>query len=49
MTKALIRPFALFTQEPIIQLLGIYMAYLYGTLYRECLNGVDFLTCPNPF
>jgi len=35
MIKSLVRPFALFAQEPIIQLLGVYMAYLYGTMYRE--------------
>jgi len=33
MIKALVRPFALFAQEPIIQLLSIYMSYLYGTFY----------------
>lgn len=33
--KSLIRPFALFAQEPIIQLFGVYMAYLYGIMYRE--------------
>lgn len=31
--KALIRPFALFVREPIVQLLGIYMAFIYGILY----------------
>ncbi|EGN92983.1 hypothetical protein SERLA73DRAFT_190368 [Serpula lacrymans var. lacrymans S7.3] len=31
--KALTRPFLLFAREPIVQLLGIYMAYLYGNLY----------------
>ncbi|KAF8836362.1 MFS polyamine transporter [Paxillus ammoniavirescens] len=31
--KALVRPFVLFYYEPIVQLLGLYMAYLYGTLY----------------
>ncbi|KAG2137918.1 MFS polyamine transporter [Suillus clintonianus] len=31
--KSLSRPFALFACEPIIQLLGLYMAYLYGLLY----------------
>ncbi|KAL7279358.1 hypothetical protein ACG7TL_007199 [Trametes sanguinea] len=31
--KALVRPFALFIHEPIVQLLGIYMAFVYGTLY----------------
>ncbi|KAG2150965.1 MFS polyamine transporter [Suillus clintonianus] len=33
MTTALSRPFALFVREPIVQLLGVYMAYLYGTIY----------------
>ena len=32
-TKALTRPFQLFAQEPIIQLLGIYMAFIYGLFY----------------
>lgn len=31
--KALIRPFRLFVQEPIIQVLGIYMAFIYGLFY----------------
>ncbi|KAG2049912.1 hypothetical protein BDR06DRAFT_1023546 [Suillus hirtellus] len=35
MTKSLSRPFVLFVHEPIVQLLGIYMAYLYGLLYRK--------------
>ena len=35
MAKALVRPFALFVKEPIIQLLGLYMAYLYGLMYGE--------------
>jgi hypothetical protein len=33
MAKALIRPFVLFAREPIVQLLGIYMAFVYGLLY----------------
>ncbi|OAX35714.1 MFS general substrate transporter [Rhizopogon vinicolor AM-OR11-026] len=33
MTKSLTRPFVLFTREPIVQLLGVYQAYLYGILY----------------
>ncbi|KAG1724529.1 MFS polyamine transporter [Suillus lakei] len=33
MTTALSRPFALFVHEPIVQFLGVYMAYLYGILY----------------
>ncbi|KAL6301413.1 MFS polyamine transporter [Sparassis latifolia] len=31
--KSLFRPFILFAQEPIIQLLGIYLAFVYGTVY----------------
>ncbi|KAI0077547.1 MFS polyamine transporter [Panus rudis PR-1116 ss-1] len=31
--KALVRPFALFVREPIVQLLGVYMAFIYGLLY----------------
>ncbi|KAG1724530.1 MFS polyamine transporter [Suillus lakei] len=33
MTTSLSRPFELFFREPIVQLFGVYMAYLYGTLY----------------
>ncbi|KAG2137919.1 MFS polyamine transporter [Suillus clintonianus] len=33
MTTALSRPFQLFIREPIMQIFGIYMAYLYGLLY----------------
>jgi hypothetical protein len=33
-SKALVRPFKLFIYEPIVQLLGLYMAFLYGLLYR---------------
>ncbi|EKM53500.1 uncharacterized protein PHACADRAFT_259918 [Phanerochaete carnosa HHB-10118-sp] len=31
--QSLCRPFALFFQEPIIQLFGIYLAFVYGTVY----------------
>jgi hypothetical protein len=31
--KGLIRPFKLFIYEPIVQLLGLYMAFVYGLLY----------------
>ncbi|TFK47476.1 MFS general substrate transporter [Heliocybe sulcata] len=31
--KSLTRPFVLFYYEPIIQLLGIYMAFIYGLMY----------------
>lgn len=33
--RNLVRPFAMFGREPIIQLLGLYMAFLYGIFYRE--------------
>lgn len=32
-SKALTRPFALFAREPIVQALGVYMAFIYGLLY----------------
>ncbi|KAG6835039.1 hypothetical protein H0H93_005353 [Arthromyces matolae] len=31
--KALVRPFVIFAQEHIAQLLGVYMAFIYGLLY----------------
>ena len=46
MIKSLVRPFELFAQEPIIQLLGVYMAYLYGVLYREWFNGARSAAYP---
>ncbi|KAJ7075803.1 MFS polyamine transporter [Mycena belliarum] len=33
MKTALTRPFSLFIHEPIVQLLGIYMAFIYGVFY----------------
>lgn len=38
--KSLIRPFALFSCEPILQLLGVYMAFIYGLLYREYRHNI---------
>ena len=32
--KAVFRPFKLLTCEPIVQLLGLYLAFIYGLLYR---------------
>ncbi|KAI0300487.1 MFS general substrate transporter [Multifurca ochricompacta] len=32
-SKALVRPFRLFVYEPIVQLLGFYLAFVYGQLY----------------
>lgn len=34
MQKALLRPLALTTYEPILQVLSAYFAFVYGTLYR---------------
>lgn len=31
--KAMVRPFTLFAREPIIQLIGLYMTFLYGVVY----------------
>ena len=42
MRKALVRPFKLFIFEPIVQLLGLYMAFLYGCLY--CMR-MESLPC----
>ena len=47
-SKALIRPFKLFYCEPIVQLLGVYMAFIYGLMYRKfpTVCSVDLeLTC----
>jgi hypothetical protein len=35
-SKALVRPLMLFIYEPIVQLLGLYMAFVYGLLYSMC-------------
>lgn len=32
---ALTRPFIMFAQEPILQLFGVYFAFVYGTIYRK--------------
>jgi transcriptional regulator of heat shock response len=41
-SKGLIRPFRMFMYEPIIQLLGLYMAYVYGLLYSTRLGSSQF-------
>jgi len=46
-SKALIRPFALFAREPIIQLLGIYMAFIYGLLYCVSFLASWIVCIPN--
>ena len=37
--RSLVRPFTLFIQEPIIQLFGVYLAFVYGVLYSTCCPG----------
>ncbi|KAF9010981.1 MFS polyamine transporter [Hymenopellis radicata] len=32
-SKALVRPFVIFVREPIIQVVGLYMAFVYGVFY----------------
>ncbi|PSS22698.1 hypothetical protein PHLCEN_2v2995 [Hermanssonia centrifuga] len=36
--RSLLRPFILFAQEPIIQLFGVYLAFVYGTVYLVLTN-----------
>lgn len=33
LVRSLVRPFVLFVEEPIIQLFGVYMAFVYGVIY----------------
>jgi hypothetical protein len=40
--KGLIRPFGMLIHEPIVQLLGLYMAYVYGLLYSKHLDSSQF-------
>src|SRR5882757_8486283 len=40
LSKALFRPFKLFIFEPIVQLLGLYLAFIYGLLYRAYSESV---------
>ncbi|EMD42144.1 hypothetical protein CERSUDRAFT_129554 [Gelatoporia subvermispora B] len=42
--KSLIRPFALFAREPIVQVLGLYMAFVYGLLYLFLTSLPDIFT-----
>lgn len=50
MLAALTRPFIMFAQEPILQLFGIYFAFVYGTIYRKsaiyCHTFSEMLTLP---
>ena len=41
LNKALIRPFKMFAHEPIVQLLGLYMAFAYGLLYCMCADRIN--------
>lgn len=35
MSAAMVRPFVMFWEEPILQIFGIYFAFLYGMIYCE--------------
>jgi len=48
-SKGLIRPFKLLVYEPIVQLLGLYMAYVYGILYCTHLRVSSILCCLTRF
>lgn len=38
LARALTRPFAMIFYEHIIQLLGLYMAFIYGLVYRQSIS-----------
>lgn len=38
MTRSLTRPFMLFFNEPILQVFGVYMAFVYGVFYCKPLS-----------
>lgn len=48
-SKGLTRPFKLLICEPIVQLLGLYMAYVYGLLYCMHLRVSSILCCLTHF
>jgi hypothetical protein len=43
LSKALVRPFKLFIYEPIVQLLGLYLAFIYGLLYRTYSESLPYM------
>ena len=45
----LIRPFVFFVTEPTIQLFGLYLAFSYGTMYRESHKTSTFAKRPTEF
>ena len=47
-SKGLLRPFRMFIYEPIVQLLGLYMAYVYGLLYSTH-SGVSSILSSDTF
>lgn len=48
--RSLVRPFVLFIQEPIIQLFGVYLAFVYGILYCMffCAVSIDIKIVTRP-
>ena len=49
LAKAMLRPFVLFAQEPIIQLFGVYLAFVYGNMYRESMEPGCFVAITHEF
>jgi hypothetical protein len=47
--RSLIRPFVLFFEEPIIQLFGVYLAFVYGVLYSTSISALTiYVDIPDP-
>ncbi|KAI0090532.1 MFS polyamine transporter [Irpex rosettiformis] len=44
LVRSLVRPFVLFVEEPIIQLFGVYMAFVYGVIYIVLTTLPDIYT-----
>ena len=42
-SKALVRPFKMSIYEPIVQLLGAYMAFVYGLLYSMHYESLPYM------
>ena len=43
LSTALVRPFKIFIYEPIVQLLGLYLAFIYGLLYRKYSESLSYI------
>ena len=45
LVRSLVRPFVLFVEEPIIQLFGVYMAFVYGVIYSMHDMSLSLIAC----